>query len=93
MKRPMLVEMIADTFPQFVQLARMDHFFRTKEDPGLETGIFMAIPGYMVFLGKIFVCSFKGHPMTQNDSSIGPDSGIEDMSCVCGLNHFHHVYY
>ena len=39
------------------------------------------------------VCKSKGHPLTVNNSTAGPEGATEDVSCLCGFNSFHHVYF
>lgn len=38
-------------------------------------------------------CAAKGHPFTINNSRVGPESGVEDIQCLCGAKGFFHVYY
>lgn len=67
--------------------------YPSQRDPSRSRVLRTLVVGSAQALALRASCSLRGHPWTEDNSSIGPDSGTEDRGCRCGKEHFHHVYY
>jgi len=70
-----------------------EYYYTTGRIPRVPRRAWEFIRSLGGFLLAFVPCALRAHPLVVDRSSIGPESGVEDLSCRCGARGFHHVYY